>query len=72
MDEITAWLASISAQMTSYAASVVDEGYETKADLAGADDDDLQGISDVAEMKKPHRKKFIAGAQVRSRERAQS
>ena len=66
MDQVAAWLATLSVQLTGYAASVAEEGYETLEDLAAADDAELQGICDAAAMKKPHARKFVAGAQVSS------
>ena len=66
MNQVAAWLATLSVQLTGYAASVAEEGYETLEDLAAADDAELQGIADAAAMKKPHARKFVAGAQVSS------
>ena len=66
MDQVAAWLATLSVQLTGYAAVVGEEGYETLEDLAAADDAELQEICDAAAMKKPHARKFVAGAQVSS------
>ena len=66
MDQVAAWLATLSVQLTGYAAVMGEEGYETLEDLAAADDAELQEICDAAAMKKPHARKFVAGAQVSS------
>jgi hypothetical protein len=57
---IKLWLQAVHPSLVTYARELVAYGYEDTEMLIEADEEDLTDAFDEVNMKKPHRRKFLA------------